>query len=320
MKTIDKTDKKIILELFKDGRMPVNKLAKSIGISKEVALYRIKKLQKQGIILKFIPVIDLSPTGINMYRIQLKFKTISKEEFDKFNAYVKQIPQLSWMVNLQGQWDIVLLFWIRSVQEFKNIYDDIIHKFGSMFEEKLFTIVTSIEHYPPTYLTKGERKPLVTQYLEPDQTFCLDKNQLRILAELYDDARKPLQEIAKNINVSISTVIYHLRILKQKRIIVGFRPILGIDKLGYEHFKVTIQLNDPSQKKLIKEKLAINNNIIYITESIGRYDLEFEAEYNKINELLDFLENVKKEIGIKNFEIIFKNEEIVINEIPGFEE
>ncbi|MEA3514861.1 MAG: winged helix-turn-helix transcriptional regulator [Nanoarchaeota archaeon] len=320
MKTIDKTDKKIILELFRDGRMPVNKLARAIGISKEVALYRIKKLQKQEIIKQFIPIIDLSPTGINMYRLQLKFRTVSQEKLEKFNAYVKQIPQLSWMVNLQGQWDIVLLFWIKSVQEFKNIYDDIVHKFGSMFEEKLFTIVTSIEHYPPTYIIKAERKPLVTQCLEPGQIFCMDKNQLRILAELYGDARKPLQEIAKNLNVSISTVIYHMKILRQKKIIVGFRPVLGIDQLGYEHFKVTIQLNDPSQKKIFKEKLAINNNITYITESIGKYDLEFEAEYNKVNELLDFLENVKKDIGIKNFEIIFRNEEIVINEIPGSEE
>lgn len=320
MKKLDKIDKRMIIELFRDGRVPVNHLAKAIGVSKEVALYRLKRLQKQGIIKQFIPVVDLSPTGVNIYRLQLKFRPINNQQFDEFIHYVKQMPQLSWLVNLQGQWDMALLFWIQSVDEFKKLYDSLIEQFGSLIEDKLFTIVTSIEHYPPTYLSAGEREPILTQQPQTDERYSLDKNQQLILQELYEDARKPMHEIAKSINVSITTIIYHLKILKRKKIIVGFRPVLDIEKLGYEHFKVTLELNDPSQKKLIKQHLVMNDNVVYITESMGRYDIEFEAEYSKVGELLDFLENVKKEIDIRKFEMIFKNEEIIINEMPKLEE
>lgn len=140
--------------------------------------------------------------------------------------------------------------------------------------------------------------------------------QKAIIAELHKDSRQPLMKIAANIGVSIATVKYHLKILRGKGILLGFRPVLDTHLLGYEHFKVVLELANPSERKKLKEMLRLEPNVVYITDSLGRYDLEFEAEYEHVNSLLVFIERIKKEISLKTFDIIYKNEEILISEMP----
>ena len=53
-----KKTNKILYELSKNSRIPTTRLAKTVGISREVADYRIKNLITQGIITSFITDID----------------------------------------------------------------------------------------------------------------------------------------------------------------------------------------------------------------------------------------------------------------------
>ena len=109
--SLDKLDQKIIAELFHDARMSHSQLGKRVGTSKEVINYRIGRLLKQGIISKFIPLIDFSRLGYLNYRVQLKFNHRDKA---LWHSFFSAIPQISWLVELQGNWDLVATFWVQS--------------------------------------------------------------------------------------------------------------------------------------------------------------------------------------------------------------
>ncbi|MBU4308384.1 MAG: winged helix-turn-helix transcriptional regulator, partial [Nanoarchaeota archaeon] len=47
---MDKKDERILLELISNSRIPINQLAKKVGLSREVVNYRLKNLAKQKII------------------------------------------------------------------------------------------------------------------------------------------------------------------------------------------------------------------------------------------------------------------------------
>ena len=98
--------------------------------------------------------------------------------------------------------------------------------------------------------------------------------------------------------------------------IAGFVPIINHKVLNLTHFKITLQLLNPAQKNQIKEILMQEKQTIYITESYGKYDIEFEFVTDKIENLFDFIEKVSIQVPIKNQEIIFSNKEIKVNEIP----
>lgn len=313
MNKIDNLDKKIILQLFENARQSNIQIAKNIYSSKEVVSYRIKNLIKKEIIQKIIPLIDFSKLGFSIYRLQIKLNPISEEEKKKFIKYVENIQNINWVDEIVGKWHIVILFYIKNSNEFNFIYEKLIEDFGYLIDEKEFSIISSIYYYPPNYLCESKRFEIVTgkfyDHIE------IEDNAKLIIKELFINGRISYIDLASKLNVSISTIKYHMKYLKDKSILVGFQPILNINKLGYEHFKVVLNISNPKERILLEKELKINPNIVHITNSIGNYDFEFECEFEKVQELLNLLENIKKRIKLKEYEIIYNNEEFLINEL-----
>jgi len=311
---LDLKDRKLLLALFEDGRASTTALGKKVGISQELATYRIQKLKERKILQNIIPIINYSVLGYSSYRLQIKLNPLSKEERDKLMEEFKQLPNISWLVELSGGWDLVLIFLVKSNQEFNEAYDSFNKKYGNYISDRLFTIVTEITHLPPTYILKAEREPLVT-VLEAHKT-DLDDTQRKIIISLFENGRKPLLEISRELGVSVTTIKYHLDKLLRDKVIAGFKPVINLFAIGYEHFKITMELENPADEKTARELLMMNDNVVYITKSLGQYDLEFECEYTTVNGLLEFIELLKSRIKIKKHEIIFANKELVINRVP----
>lgn len=312
---LDKLDQKIILELFHDARASNSAIGKKVGASKEVVHYRIQKLIKEQIITKFIPLINFSRFGYISYRIQLKFNHRNKAQW---HSFFHIIPQTSWLVELQGNWDLVATFWVKSNAEFFVIVSQIQTQFKQDIQDMLITTVDAVYHFPPNFIL-NQKAPLEKNYKignSKEPALDLDEIDTKILKELLKDGRIPLLELARNIHSSATNVNYHLKKLLKQKIIVAFVPILNPAVLGFTHFKIMIQLINPAQKKQLKERLMQEKGTIYITEAYGHSDMEFELVTEKVNELFDLLEKVSDEIPFKKYEIIFNNKEVLVNEMP----
>ncbi len=314
MEKLDKRDWKIINELYKDGRITVKKIGKAIHSSPETALYRMNRLQEKKILKQIIPIIDYSRIGYSRYRLQLKFKALNKKEKDELITYLKNLPKLSWLVILSGKWDVVLIFNLKSNQEFSDIHRKIMSEQGSQISEKSVSIVNKIAQVSPRHYPDIDMNLIITGESRASEE--LDKIDKQILQELYKDGRKSLLQIARDLDVSITTVKYHLDKMIKKEIIKGFWPIIDEKALGQDHFKAMVKLDDPSVIEKMNSLLLESKNVIYITEAIGVYDIEFEANFKSIHELLQFIETLGETIRINEFDIILNNKELVINQIP----
>ena len=51
---LDKTDRKILYELDVNARQPLNKIAKNLKINKDTLKYRIKKMEDDKVILRYL--------------------------------------------------------------------------------------------------------------------------------------------------------------------------------------------------------------------------------------------------------------------------
>ena len=311
---LDKLDQKIIHELFLHARASNNQLAKKVGASKEVVLYRIERLKEQRIITKFIPLINFSRMGYMLYRIQLKF---NHKNPTNWHTFFRTIPEINWLVELQGNWDAVATFRVKHHVEFFAIVNKIQTHFAKNIQNMLITIVNAIHHFPPNFLSSqkmNDKHYTLETSIEP--TLVIDKIDGQVLKELLHNARVPLLELARNIHTSATTVHYHLEKMLKNKVIIGFVPLIDHAALGFTHFKILLHLLDPAQKKKLQEILAQEPQIIYITESYGYADLEFEMVTKSINELFDLLERISTEIPLKNQEIIYNNKEMLVNEMP----
>ena len=311
--SLDLKDRKLLLELFSTEKKFKTDISKKLLISKEMLSYRLKRLKSEGILQNISPIIDYAKLGYHIYRLQLQYHSTTKEQKEEVMTYLKEISELSWLVELAGSWDIAIGFKIKDTERFEEIYTQIITKYGGIIKNKLFTIVSSIEHLSPNYIQPGDRQRILTG--KNYDKIELEENAKKIIIELNKDGQLTLSELAKRLKVSITTIRYHLEFLESKKIIVGYKPIINATKLGFEHFKIVLELADTSKKNLAKEILGQNNNVIYITESLGKYDLEFEAEFEKVDDVLRLIEELKEKIDLTNSEIIFSNKEVLVKEI-----
>ena len=94
---LDVKDRKILSELDMDARQPLSTIAKKVRLSREVVSYRIKQLEKKGIIEGFYTAIDTSKLGYLYCRMLFKYRNISPEiERDLLN-YCKISDSINWV-------------------------------------------------------------------------------------------------------------------------------------------------------------------------------------------------------------------------------
>jgi len=291
---LDTKDKRILLELDRNSRQPISTIAKKVGLSKEVVNYRLKRLQERNIVRGFRAVIDVSKIGYKIYRLFIKFRSVTPQKEEEIHTYFNDHPATGWIAEYEGFYDLAILFWAKDVYEFREIYEEVQNKFGTSFQDDFVSIVCTIHHFKHNYLfgSKDYSEAVLGGKNEQVQLDDLDIEILKILAA---DARETTLEIGRRVNSSPNTVKYRIKKLMDSGVIVAFNCLLDTSVLGYHHYKVFLQLenmNKTIRKKLV-EYLRINKNTIYITDAIGLADMEFEIRVKDGLELHNMIKDLK---------------------------
>ncbi len=101
----------------------------------------------------------------------------------------------------------------------------------------------------------------------------LDELDLKILKILQEDARRPFQEIARDLEVSGGTVHVRYSKLKEMGIIRGTRILMDFQKLGFEVCAfVGINLHNARDYSVVVEKLKDFREIIEVHSTTGAYN------------------------------------------------
>ncbi|MCK5031460.1 MAG: Lrp/AsnC family transcriptional regulator, partial [Thermoplasmatales archaeon] len=91
MLKIDLKDRKILYQLDINSRQSYSQIAKKVGLSKTVLVYRINRLKEKGVIQKFYTVIDAYRLGYLATRFHYLYQyttpEIKKEIIDYFTKY-----------------------------------------------------------------------------------------------------------------------------------------------------------------------------------------------------------------------------------------
>ena len=144
----------------------------------------------------------------------------------------------------------------------------------------------------------------------------LDLKDKKILALLCQNARTSSTAIAKKVGLSRDAVSYRINNYIKNNIIIGFKTIIDISKLGYDSYHLFLQLNQPKkeiEKELIN-KFKNYNFVRAILKFHGKFDYElaiiakdlkeFDSIFNKIIEdCSDYLQYYEILPIIKSYKI-----------------
>ncbi|MFW6285850.1 MAG: winged helix-turn-helix transcriptional regulator [Nanoarchaeota archaeon] len=250
----------ILKKLLEDGRKSSAGISKEIDLGREIVNYRIKRLIKENLIVKFVPKINEDTIRYNEYVILLKLNLeddISKKKFIKNTMGNKY---LVWIVKSESGWDLIVRLYAQSLDEFKLKLKEILDGYSDVLA-KYYTIIASDE------IKESEKDVIAEQvfdeeiskkdfkYVKKRDVVSLDEKNREILNLLEEDGRIQYKHIAEKLDVSSDTVKYRIDKMKESGIIDSFIPIINYNKLGLIQYAAILKfmyLDDYSSKKVVE--------------------------------------------------------------------
>lgn len=115
---MDAVDIAILQELQIDGRLSNVDLARRINLSPPATHARLRRLEEQGYIHRFVALLDQEKVGYDMTCfISVSLQLHQVEELEGFRAIINDIPEVLECFHVTGEFDYLLKVIIRNRQE-----------------------------------------------------------------------------------------------------------------------------------------------------------------------------------------------------------
>ena len=289
---LDKTDRKILAELDKNCRIPSTRLAKIVMKSRQAVEYRINQLVKKGIITSFNAAFNPHKIGYKLYKIYLKLRNIPQEK-KKLFTFLKSSGLVYWMGEFSGSWDLIFGVFCKNDHGFYEMKNELLSKFSKIIVEEAGDILVDVKQYSKMYFTNEIVSPVM--FAGEIVNNELDELDFSILGNIVNDARIPINELAKKVNTTPTIVRGKLKRLEQKGIIIQYRIGINLNKLGLELYKAIIKLDRYTKEDELKlfENISTLPNVHYFIRNI--WQLEPELVVGSYQEYYEIIENLKKE-------------------------
>jgi Lrp/AsnC family leucine-responsive transcriptional regulator len=141
--SLDEEDRLILNELIKNSRAKVIDISEKTKLSVDIVSYRIKKMEKQGIIRGYKCLWNVSKLGFTTCKAFVFFKNITEEKKKEFIDYCKNIDSTINIVITFAPWDLEIMFETQNYESYFKIMDNIKDKFNNIIKFYDSVLITS---------------------------------------------------------------------------------------------------------------------------------------------------------------------------------
>ncbi|MBS3169228.1 Lrp/AsnC family transcriptional regulator [Candidatus Woesearchaeota archaeon] len=294
MYKLDQKNRRIVFELDRNSRQSINELASITKLSRDVVSYRMKQLEKAGIIQKYIAVIDYGRFSYQFIRLYVGLQNTTPEIEENIARFFVEEKHCQIVFRSSGRHDLVVGFLVKSLAEYQQIYDRFLQQFRAHVAHRFISLFLSYHHFCRNYLVDKKQQDhsiIITGNQDP---FVYDEKDLQLLNIIKENARITLLDLAHELKMTPAGVKYKLRGLEKQKVILGYKILLDFSQLGYQYFKIDLELEDLSIIPALAQYILQHPNIIYREITLGGSDFEFDGEFKNDLEFYQFMDELKK--------------------------
>jgi len=294
--SLDKLDRKILFELDLNSRIPTTSLAKKLKVSREVVDYRIKRLIENKCIRSLYTHIHSEKLGYTSYRVYFKIKGMDAEQEGRMIGHFCKHNKVFWVMSCNGSYDLIVQLTERDVYKLNTILQEFLQKYDSYFISKDITIITRLYDFKKAFLNVKAQESIEPQLYGVEKGYLkVDEKDNEILKLMSNNARIPVTEIAKKLNITSSAIIYRIKELEKKKIITGYSCTINTPRLGLSYSKVLLSLHLGNKNKLneLHQYCLQHKNVIRVAYCIGHWDFELDVMTERSKHFHQFLKELK---------------------------
>jgi DNA-binding Lrp family transcriptional regulator len=118
---LDATDIKILDLLQENGQITTKKIAETINLSATAVFERIKKLEKNGFIKKYVALLNEHKLGLKqVIFINLTLKEHTRSYLEKFVNEVKEFPEVLECYRVSGNFDFLIKVLVEDIHSYET--------------------------------------------------------------------------------------------------------------------------------------------------------------------------------------------------------
>ena len=292
--TLDLKDRKILYQLDLNSRQSNIQIAKKVGLSKDVVNYRIKSLDENGFIRGFYTIIDFYKLGYFSVRAYLKLINASSKTEEEIFLFLKNHNTVFFVNKIDGNFDVGIGTYVENITDFESFSLEFKQKFREFMGEEQISIFTKAYHFHRAYLLEKKFDEVDANVVGGRGREDFDAKDIEILKFLAVNARISTLDIATYCEMPATTVAFRIKQLEKKKIILAYRLNFNFEKFGYEYYKADLVLNDISRLKELSNFAHAHPNILYIDQTIGGSDFEFDVEVKNKKQFLQIIDEIKE--------------------------
>ena len=136
---LDTIDKKLLLLLQQDSTQTTKALAQKLNLSVTAIYERVKKLEREGIINKYVAIVNRNKVNRGFVVFcHLKLVQHTKEYLTKFEQQVVKLDEVLECYHVSGDYDYILKIFVANMEEYR---------------EFMVTKLTTLQHIGSTHST-----------------------------------------------------------------------------------------------------------------------------------------------------------------------
>ena len=120
---LDRTDRTILAELQKDGRLTNRELAEKVHLSESACLRRVRSLEEAGVIDRYAALVSQSKVGLpgNVF-VSITLNRQEQADLAAFEEAVRRVPEVMECYLMTGQQDYLLRVVVTDPADFERLH------------------------------------------------------------------------------------------------------------------------------------------------------------------------------------------------------
>ncbi|MBQ8128180.1 MAG: Lrp/AsnC family transcriptional regulator [Prevotella sp.] len=130
MEQLDQTDLRILRTLQNDAKLTTKELAAAVNLTPTPVFERLKRLERQGFIRRYVAVLDAEKLGQGLIVFcHVKLRHMNRDIASDFERRIKEIAEVTECYNTSGNFDYLLKVHARDMKQYQEF---VLNKLGAI--------------------------------------------------------------------------------------------------------------------------------------------------------------------------------------------
>lgn len=298
---LDLKDLKILTILRENSRETYQQIAKKAMLSHDAVNYRVKRLERLGIISKYTLDVNYRLLGYDEYRLFLQLLEHNPKNLQALFDYLNEKNVYSQVVQYTGNRDLRISITAKDLHETDEIMTDINNKFANIISDQ--ELIRKVKN-----IVKEDEVPT------RDPKVKIDKIDKELLSLLLENSRENAVELGKKLKISPDTVVYRIKKLVEYKIIRKFSAIPNVNKMKYHWYTLVLLMKNLSDKEeqSLKAYQKKNPNVLRVLKTIGEWNIMIDLLARTPQELQKQIGEIRESLGdsIKDYDSLLAYKEL----------